>query len=110
LNTSDLPEQVERYGLPPRPEDLETLKKLERDPRYKSYREAYIVELDALVAYAPSQFRRIAVEAVDEMWDQEIYDKLRKKAEELDKKADELLEEIKRKAKEKILKEIKEGE
>jgi len=100
------PEQVERYGLPPRPEDLETLKKLERDPRYKSYREAYIVELDALVAYAPSQFRRIVAEAVDETWNREIYDKLRKKAKDLSKKADELLDDIKKKAKEKILKEI----
>jgi len=99
-------EQVERFSLPPRPEDADTLQKLERDPRYKSYREQYIVELDALVAYAPSQFRRIVVEAADGVWDREIYEKLREKARKLREKADKLLDDIKKKAKEKILKEI----
>jgi len=100
------PEQVRIFNLPPRPEDSETLQKLKRDPRYKSYSLPFIVELDALVAYAPSQFRRIVVEAIDEIWDKSIYDKLNKKAEELRQEAYEILDDIKRKAKEKILRDL----
>ena len=100
------PEQVERFNLPPRPEDAETIEKLHRDPRFKSYQEQYIVELDALVAYAPSQFRRIVREAIDGIWDREIYEKLQEKARKLREEADKLLDDIKKKAKEKILKEI----
>jgi len=40
--------QIEKYGLPPRPEDLETLKKLSRDTRAKRYGLEYAVELDAI--------------------------------------------------------------
>jgi len=102
--------QVERYGLPPRPEDAETLAKLENDPRYRAQRSfwerAYIVELDALVAYAPSEFRQFVREAVENLWDEPTYEKLDDKARELRKKANELLKEVKEKAKQKIMEEL----
>jgi hypothetical protein len=42
------PEQIQQYNLPPMPEDAETLAKLQRDPRSKTYGLTYAVELDAL--------------------------------------------------------------
>ena len=97
------PEQVRKYNLPPRPEDAETLAKLQRDPRYKNYEHEYIVELDSLVAYVPEEFRRILIEAIYSYWDREIYEKLRAKAEELRSQVKQLLEDYKAKAKQKIL-------
>lgn len=41
-------EQIHEYDLPPMPEDAETLAKLERDPRSKTYGLEFAVELDAL--------------------------------------------------------------
>ena len=70
-------DQVEAYGLPPRPEDAETLAKLARDPRTKSYTGKYIVELDALVAYAAEDFKRLLREAINSYWDPEVEAKLR---------------------------------
>lgn len=40
--------QIGEYNLPPMPEDAETLAKLQRDPRSKSYGMDFAVELDAL--------------------------------------------------------------
>lgn len=102
------PEQVEAYNLPPRPEDAETIAKLQRDPRFKSYSLPYIVELDALIAFAPEQFRNILIENINKIWDRSIYEKLNKKAEELRRKSYKILDDIKKKAKEKILDDIKE--
>jgi hypothetical protein len=42
------PEQIEQYHLPPMPEDADTLAKLDRDTRSKTYGLKYAVELDAL--------------------------------------------------------------
>jgi len=100
------PEQVETYNLPPRPEDAETIAKLHRDPRYKNYNYQYIVELDALLAYAPQEFRRLVQDAIKSQWDETIYKEWRAKAENLRQEAYKLLEEIKEKAKQKILDEI----
>jgi len=100
------PQQVETYNLPERPEDTETIAKLQRDPRYKTYTQNYIVELDALLAYAPSEFRRLVQEAIATRWDGSIYQKWREKAKELRQKAEELLEDVKERAKRKILDEI----
>jgi hypothetical protein len=41
-------EQIGEYNLPPMPEDAETLAKLERDPRTRTYGMEFAVELDAL--------------------------------------------------------------
>jgi len=95
-------DQVEKYKLPPTPEDAETLAKLERDPRKKTYAEQYVVELDALIAYVPSEFRRELLETIERFRDRDVYDKLQAKKKELEEKCNELLEEIKEKAREKI--------
>ncbi|RLF17487.1 MAG: hypothetical protein DRN06_03750 [Thermoprotei archaeon] len=102
-------EQVEKYGLPPRPEDAETLAKLQRDPRMKKYTGKYIVELDALVAYAPNEFRELIRKAIRKLWSRKIYSELKKKAEELTKKAEKLREQYKELIKKKILEQLAKG-
>jgi len=95
-------EQVEQYNLPPMPTDEETLAKLQRDPRMKSYSRKYIVELDALVAYVPEEFRKLIENTVNSYWDKELYQQIKDKAEELREKAKELIEDAKDKAREKM--------
>ena len=97
------PEQVEQYNLPPRPEDAETLAKLQRDPRTKKYTYDYIVELDALVAYVPQEFRRIIREAVERYHDKDIYNRVRREAEELAERSRAIIENYKKEALRKIL-------
>lgn len=97
------PEQVEQYNLPPRPEDAETLAKLRRDPRSRSYAHNYVVELDALVAYVPQEFRRIIRGAVERYHDKEIYNKVRGEVREIARKSREIIEEYKKEALRKIL-------
>jgi hypothetical protein len=95
-------EQVEKYGLPPRPEDAETLAKLQRDPRTKNYDGKYIVELDALFAYAFEDFRNEIIDAVNSVWDKGIYDVLKKEAESLGGEVENVIDETVEKAKEKL--------
>ncbi|WP_456327790.1 hypothetical protein [Archaeoglobus sp.] len=97
------PEQVEQYNLPPRPEDMETLLKLQRDPRSKNYSYNYIVELDALVAFVPPEFRRIIREAVERYHDKDVYNRVRREAEELAERSREIVENYKKEALRKIL-------
>jgi len=97
-------EQVRKFGLPPKPEDAATLAKLERDPRMRNYVIDYVVELDALLAYAPDEFRRLVREAVDEYWDEEVYEEMKDE----EKRLDEELDEILAKGKEWALKRIRE--
>jgi len=101
------PEQIEKYKLPPRPEDAETLAKLARDPRSKKYKLQYIVELDALVAYVPQEFKRIVIEAIERVHDKEIYSEVKRQAEEIHQRSLEIINEYKRRALEKILGEVK---
>jgi len=54
-------DQVRRYNLPPRPDDAETIAKLARDPRTANYEGKFIVELDAMVAFVPEEFRKLIV-------------------------------------------------
>ena len=77
-------EQVERYGLPARPEDAEEIGKMIRDPRFKRWPYGlYRVELDAFDALHPDEFRRIIVEAVAKHFDDDIYERVtRPRAEE----------------------------
>lgn len=88
------PSQVEEFGLPPRPEDAETLAKLERDTRSKNYAYNYVVELDALVAFAPNEFRELIRKAIMDKWDKSIFEELKERAEELTEQAEEKLEEV----------------
>jgi hypothetical protein len=95
-------EQVDTYHLPPKPEDAETLAKLQRDPRYKTYTEEYVVELDSLVAYAPKDFKRFLLEAIDEVYNEQINEDLREEARKINQRLQDYLTETKEKAKEKM--------
>lgn len=95
-------DHVREYNLPPRPEDAETLAKLRRDSRYASYDGEFIVELDAMVAFVPEEFRRIITEAIEGTFDRDIYDKLVKQAQEMNEKIQEILDDVKEQAKEKL--------
>jgi 5S rRNA maturation endonuclease (ribonuclease M5) len=95
-------EQVDLYHLPPKPEDAETLAKLQRDPRYATYTEEYVVELDSLVAYAPEEFKRFLLEAIDEIWDEDKYEEQKDEAHEINLRLQSYLSETKEKAKEKM--------
>ena len=70
-------EQMERYSLPRNP-DPETLKKLKRDPRAKSFiakhNDLYQIEVDAFQAYAPEDFKKLILESVNEFYDERIYE------------------------------------
>jgi hypothetical protein len=55
------PEQIDLYKLPPVPEDAETLAKLSRDPRSKTYGMNFAVELDAIEPDALQKLIRDAI-------------------------------------------------
>jgi hypothetical protein len=73
-------EQIEEFNLPPMPKNKETIDKVNHDTRkdgfIKKYDKLYIVELDALLAIVPDEFKRILQESVDQFFDQEIYQKV----------------------------------
>jgi len=92
-------DQVRRYNLPPRPDDAETLAKLKRDPRSANYEGNFIVELDAMVAFVPEDFRRLILAAVLGVWDEDIYTKLREEAREKNEEIEKLLTKAKEDAK-----------
>lgn len=70
-------EQIEEFNLPPMPKSKETIDKVNHDTRkngfIKKYGKLYIVELDALLAIVPDEFRSIVQEPVDRFFDQGIY-------------------------------------
>ena len=101
------PHQVEEFKLPPRPEDAETLTKLERDPRSKNYVLNFVVELDALVAFAPNEFKDLIRKAIIEKWDESMFEEARLRVEELAKKAWARLEEAKAEAKVRLLEQLR---
>jgi hypothetical protein len=67
-------EQITQYNLPPRPEDAETIAKLQRDPRTKTYGIDYACELDALEPTTLKQIISTAIlNQIDlEKWNQTI--------------------------------------
>jgi hypothetical protein len=71
-------EQIEQFNLPVVPESQETIKKVKSDTRTNSfiekYGKLYVVELDALLAIVPDDFKRILQESVDQFFDQRIYE------------------------------------
>jgi len=115
--------QIIEMQLPAKPESLEEVQKMRRDPRYRKYIERLTslaeldervrklidmygspeirVELDALVALQPERFKEILKSAIEKYFDWNIYnmvtrqreEELRRKAEEYRRKA---MEEIKR--------------
>jgi hypothetical protein len=106
-------DQILDLQLPARPESVEEIQKMRRDPRYKSYiaklqqlAEAdervrkFIenygspeirVELDALVALKPEEFKRILKTAIERYFDWGVYESVTKpKEEELRRQAEEV--------------------
>jgi hypothetical protein len=68
-------EQIEQFNLPPMPKSKETIDKVNHDTRkngfIRKYGKLYIVELDALLAIVPDEFKSIVQESVDQFFDQE---------------------------------------
>jgi hypothetical protein len=73
-------EQIKRFKLPPLPGNQETLDKLRKDTRTIKFKKKhggklYAVELDALLAVAPDEFRTMIQQSVDQFFDKRIYQK-----------------------------------
>ena len=70
-------EQIEEFSLPPMPKNKETIDKVNNDTRkngfIRKYGKLYIVELDALLAIVPDEFKSIVQGSVDQFFDEEIY-------------------------------------
>jgi hypothetical protein len=70
-------EQVEEFNLPTEPESKETIEKVNNDTRkngfIRKYGKLYVVELDALLAIVPNEFKLIVQESVDQFFDTRIY-------------------------------------
>jgi len=77
-----LREHIEKYNLPPKPEDAETLEKNLRDPRaskfIERYGQLYVVELDAMLAYCPDEFADLIKSSVAEYFNKEVYERVKK--------------------------------
>jgi hypothetical protein len=75
------PDQITQYDLPIA-FDAKTRKKLEKDPRRMAFEEKhgdlYQVELDALPALIPDEFRRMILDSVDQYFDERIYQEMLK--------------------------------
>jgi len=73
-------EHIEQFNLPPMPGDKETEEKIDNDTRtekfVEKYGERYAVELDALLALRPDQFKSMVEGSVDQFFDQEIYEEV----------------------------------
>lgn len=73
-------DQIEQFELPHQPEDQDTLDKLSRDTRTKKSiednGELYAVELDALFALHQDEFGQIAIDSVNDHFDEDIYSEL----------------------------------
>jgi hypothetical protein len=71
-------EQIEKFNLPPIPDNQETLDKVNNDTRMGKFKEKhgklYVVELDALLAIVPEEFKSLIQKSVDQFFNQTIYD------------------------------------
>jgi 5S rRNA maturation endonuclease (ribonuclease M5) len=90
-------EQIFRYNLPYTPESQEEIEKMKRDPRYDRFVQQHglmRVELDALIALKPEEFKNIIKQSIEKHFDYEIYksktlpriEEAKKKSEEVAKK------------------------
>jgi hypothetical protein len=70
------PEQIKKYNLPVKL-DKSTKEKLNRDSRttrfVEKYGSLYAVELDALPALIPYEFKKLVIQSVEHFFDKEIY-------------------------------------
>jgi len=75
-------EQIEQYTLPFSPDQV-TKEKLDRDSRTSQFIEKYgglfAVEIDALPALIPNEFRSLVRNSVDQFFDHDIHDELMEK-------------------------------
>jgi hypothetical protein len=88
-------QQMTEFNLPRNP-DPETLTKLRRDPRRQSFMnkhngELFQIEIDALQAYAPLQFRNLVQNSVDQYFDEGIYQRVLTAPEHSPQKIDQLV-------------------
>jgi hypothetical protein len=71
-------EQIEKFNLPPVPDNQETLDKVNNDTRMSKFKEKhgklYVVELDALLALVPEELKSMVQKSVDRFFNQAIYD------------------------------------
>jgi hypothetical protein len=72
------PEHIERYNLPSM-EDVALKAKLKNDPRAESFEKKYgslfQYEVDALSAIVPDEFANMVLQAVDELYDVDVWNK-----------------------------------
>jgi hypothetical protein len=77
------PEHVQEYYLPEDPDEdtAERLRKnYSRTRRFvQKYGKLYAIELGALAGKEPEAFRELVIDAVDEHYDQSIWDKYKNK-------------------------------
>ena len=70
-------EQMRIFNLPENP-DPDTIRKLKRDPRrdtfIRKHGRLFQIELDALQAYTPEEFKQLILGSVNEFFNQQIYD------------------------------------
>jgi hypothetical protein len=85
------PEQIAEYNLPPMPEDKETLAKLQRDPRTKTYGMTYAVELDAI---EPNELQKLIKSAIIAQIDSEKWQARLKESERLQQELKSKLETV----------------
>lgn len=70
-------DQIEKYSLPSEPRSEEELSKLHKDARFKNWAHGdFVVELDALLAYVPDEFKRIVQDSVAEYYDSETAERV----------------------------------
>jgi hypothetical protein len=86
------PEQIAQYKLPPVPEDAETLAKLNRDPRTKTYGMEYAVELDAI---EPDNLQRLIRNSIVSQLDVEVWNARKDKVDEMQEEVRKKFENLK---------------
>lgn len=73
-------DQIQQFNLPEIPEAGETVEKAKRDPRYQKFIAEHgrliLVELDAMLALAPDDFKTIVQASVDQYFDEDVYDEV----------------------------------
>ena len=88
-------DQVQRFKLPPEPQDEEVKKKLLRDSRARMFIEKYgflgQVEIDAMFALYYDEARRIIDESIRRYFDEKVYEDVRRKEEELREKLEKII-------------------
>lgn len=70
--------QIEEFNLPEMPKSKETIDKINHDTRkggfIRKHGKLYAVELDAMLAFVPDEFKSIVQGSVDQFFDRAIYE------------------------------------